>query len=108
MEARIESDIAYIKAGLSNCAQRDARCASLDARIDRINEDLRDSRSKIHELDLFQSAIKGVLSGLAAVLVIALVFAAIKAPGSHHSNDAPPDKQAPEHADETHSAVEPQ
>ncbi|MEJ1962410.1 MAG: hypothetical protein WDO56_13065 [Gammaproteobacteria bacterium] len=97
--ARIESDIACIKAAVSSCAQRDAHCASLNARIDRINEELRDSRSKIYQLDLFQSAVKGVLSGLAAALVIGLIVALLKAAGSSHSKDALPDKEQPERAD---------
>ena len=105
MEARIESDIAYIKAAVSNYAQRDAHCASLDARIDRVNEELRQSRSRIFELELFQSSMKGALSGLAGVaviLVIGLIVGAI-AHGPHHANDAPPNEEAPEQAGTTHS-----
>ena len=108
MEARIESDIACIKAAVSNYAQRDARCALLDAKIERINKELEESRSRIFELELFQSLAKGLLSGLAAALVIALIISMIQGLESHHSNDGPPDKTVPEQADVTHSGVEPQ
>ena len=101
METRIESDIACIKAAVSNYARHDARFASLDARIDRVQEELRGFRSKLYEVELFQSAVKGVLFGLGAMLVIALIVAILKA-AAGSPTDAAPKEEASEHANVTH------
>ena len=103
METRIESDIAYIKAAVSNYAKHDAQFASLEARIERVRGELQEYRSKIFDLEMFQSLVKGVLSGLGAMVVVALVVAIFKAAVSGPSNDAPVSEEASQHAEATPS-----
>ena len=102
METRIESDIAYIKAAVSNYSKHDTQFASLEARIDRVRDELREYRTKIFDLELFQGVVKGILSGIGAMIVIALIVAIFKA-GSGPSNEAPPGKAASQHAEGTPS-----
>ena len=103
METRIESDIAYIKAAVSNYSRHDAQFASLEARIDRVRDELREYRAKIFDLELFQGVVKGLLSGMGAMVVVALIVAIFKAAGSGPSNETPPGKEASQHAEATPS-----
>jgi len=86
MDTRIEYDIAYIKAAVSEYARHRTHCDALKATIDQIGEELRATRSKLHQLDLFQSIIKGVFSGVGVVVAVALIIAMFKASAST-SND---------------------
>jgi hypothetical protein len=103
METRIESDIAYIKAAVSNYSRHDAQFASLEARIERVRGELQEYRTKILDLEMFQSVVKGVLSGIGAMVVIALIVAIFKAAGSGPSNETPPSEEASQHAEATPS-----
>jgi hypothetical protein len=87
MDTRLECDIAYVKAAVSEYARQGTQCDALKARIDRIQEELRDIRSELYHLDMFQTIIKGVLSGIGAVAVMALIVAIFKAAAVGPSND---------------------
>jgi hypothetical protein len=103
METRIESDIAYIKAAVSNYAKHDAQFAALEAKIERVREDLQEYHSKIFDLEMFQSLVKGVLSALGAMVVVALIVAIFKAAVSGPPKDAPVGEEASQHAEATPS-----
>lgn len=99
MEAQIACDVAYIKEAISNWARSDARRASLDMKIDRMEEELRQSRSRISELEAFQRVAQSVLQGIGISLLIAVGSATLIALVSHHSKED--DKKAAEHAQVT-------
>ena len=107
MDTRIESDIAYIKTAVSNFTRPDVELAALGRKIDRLNEELRESRSRILDLELFQTVTKGVLCSAGGMVVVALIVAIFKAAavGPSEENIAPK-TDASQQADATHSGPE--
>jgi hypothetical protein len=99
MDTRIESDIASIKAAVSGYPRHDAKFVTLEAQIERLKDELRDCRAKIHELDIFQTIAKGVLAGIGAVVVIVFIVAIFKAAAFGPSNESATKTDASQPAD---------
>ena len=99
MDTRLESDITYIKAAVSEYARYGPQCDALKARIDRIQEEQGDIRSKLRELDVFQTIIKAVLSGVGAAIVVALIIGIVKVAAAGRSDDTAQKTGASQHAE---------
>lgn len=98
MDTRIESDIAYIKTALSDCVRFRAKCDALEARLDRIQDEQRDLRSKFCDLDGFQMAIKILLVSFGAAVVMLAIVAIFKAAAVRPSTDATHNTEASQQA----------
>ncbi len=79
MDYRIELDIAYIKAAVSEYARQGAECRASNAALDRIRRELEDTCSKVHELDMFQTVIKEFLVAAAVTALVVLILVISKA-----------------------------
>jgi hypothetical protein len=104
MDTKLEYDIAYIKSAVSGYVHRDAQIATLNERIARLGQELQDYRSKVHELALFQSVLKGALFGLDVMALCVLIFKAVTASVSDPSTDPARKPNAALHSDAMRSA----
>jgi hypothetical protein len=96
MDYRIESDIAYIKSAVSDYVRHAADCPASKASIDQIRRELESTRSKVHELDMFQAAVKGILTAVAISVVSVLILVVLKNVGRTNADEKSQEADASE------------
>ena len=94
----------YLKSDAANCDGPDVRIAALSEEIDRLGEELRDHRNKLHDVELFQSVIKGLLFAAGATVFVLLMVKILTTSASDPPAKEIPKAGASQQADAARSA----
>jgi hypothetical protein len=94
----------YLKSDVSRCVCHDVKLPALSDKIDRLGEELRDHRKRLHEVELFQIVIKVLLIAAGVMVSILLTAKILNTSTTDPPTSATPKAEASQPADATASA----